>query len=89
VKDLEQQVKLLERKIELQAAILESIGDVNRVLASDDEGKKLLWTNGYPHNLKPEIAEKIQQILKKKRSRGGGKAALLRHVLAPGSELPK
>ncbi len=86
IKHLEKQVKALERKTGLQADILESIEDVNRILASDDEAKKLLWTTGYPHNLKPEVAEKISQVLKKSTLNGDGKAGLLKRVLAQDSE---
>jgi hypothetical protein len=60
----------LERKVALQSDILESIEDVNRILAADEEGKKLLWTTGYPHNLKPEVAERIQEALKKSPAMG-------------------
>ena len=86
IRHLEKQNKALERKVALKTDILESIEDVNRILASDDEAKKLLWTTGYPHNLKPEVAEKISRVLKKKDLNGDGKAALLRRVLAQDSE---
>jgi len=68
---LEKQVRELERKTELQEAVIESIEGVNQVLSEDDEAKKLLWTTGFPHNVKPEIAEKIQSVLKKNSKKWG------------------
>lgn len=50
--------------------MISTIEEVNQILAADDEGKKLLWTTHYPHNLKPEVAKKIQAVLKKKRNMG-------------------
>ena len=89
IKALEKQVNDLKKSDALKTSIIESIGDVNRILAADEEGKKLLWTSGFPHNVTPEVAEKIQEILKKTQKNGDGKGALLKRVLAQDSESPK
>lgn len=86
---MEKKVRDLEKKDALKSAIIESIEDINRILAEDEEGKKLLWTTGFPHNLNSEVAKKIQEVLKKKQNNGDGKAALLKRVLAQDNESPK
>jgi len=63
---LKRDIQGLQKKSQLQEAVLETIESVNTILAADDQGKQLLWTTNFPHNLKPEIAEKIQQAVKKK-----------------------
>ena len=66
IKELEKENQRLRAQLDLKTAVIETIEDVNQILSEDEEGKKLLWTTNFPHNVKPEIAEEIQKALKKK-----------------------
>ena len=69
---LKTEVDGLKKKTRLQEAVLETTQEVNAILSADEQGKRLLWTTYFPHNMKLEMAEKIRLALKKTPKSGDG-----------------
>jgi hypothetical protein len=65
IRRLKAENKALKKENALQTAVIETIEEVNEILGHDEQGKKLLWTTGFPDNLGSETAARIQAVLKK------------------------
>jgi len=72
IKLLKKQLKDLRRRNNVQTAVIDTVEEINRILSEDEQGKQMVWTTNFPHNLKPEISEKIQGVLKKRSTSGDG-----------------
>ena len=86
VRRMGREITRLEKENGLQRSVLESLEEVNTILVQDPQGKKLSWLDDFPHNLSPETARKVQEVLKKTLPSGGGSSLLPRFYPVPGKE---